>query len=203
MDASSVPAVRAALLSMYDPTDRGIINVVEQYLSSTANNTMIINASKPHLDKHIDYVNILYIDVECLSWSELNNIIDHFPLLQCLIIRVNSLIGGTNRLLNLIDNSNLRLFIVLVNGAHCSTIVNSSIFLRDWSAHVPNETLHVYYQRDPYNHAVYELLDKTQLDNLLVLNCHRPMEPIESIIQEVLEAALKVGLHYAVQTDRD
>lgn len=188
MDA--VSTVRAALLSIHNPTDRGIINVVEKYLSITANNVMIINASKPHLERN-DYVEILYIDVECLSWSELNNIINNFPLLQCLLVRVKSLIGGTSRLLNLIDNSNLRLFIVLVNGAHCSTIVNSSIFLRDWNAHVPNETLHVYYQRDPYNHAVYELLDKTCLDNLLLLNCHRPMEPIESIVHVVLDAATK------------
>jgi len=189
MDANSLPAVRAALLSMHTPTDHGIVNMLEKYLLSTAHNTMIINVSKPQLDKSC--IKILYVDVECLSWSELNNILDNFPLLQCLIVRVNTIIGGTSRLLNLIDNSseNLKLFVVLVNGAHCSKIVNSSIFLSDWSGHIPNKTLHVYYQRDPYNQAVYELLDKTQLDNLLVLNCHRPMEPIESMVYEVLDAA--------------
>jgi len=190
MDTLYLSTVRNALLSINNPTDRDIVNAISKYLFSTMHNTMIINASKPQIDDDNSYIKILYVDVECLSWSELNNIITHLSSLECLIVRVNSLIGGTNRLLSLIDNSNLKLFVVLVNGTHCSNIVNSSMFLSDWSAHVPINTLHVYYQRDSHT-----ALDKTQLDNLLILNC-RPMEPIESIVHAALDIANKDSLNW-------
>jgi hypothetical protein len=169
MESQSQATFRECLKIMHNPTDRVIINQLAKYIS--VSDTLIINTSRPTLTKDT-IVKTLYVDVDTLSWTELDNIITFFPNLQNVIVRVHNLLGGTSRILNIIDNTDLSIFMVLVNGAYCSSIVNSSIFLRDWNSHIKADSLHVYYQMSAYNQSVRNLIRSGELNKLIVLFCH-------------------------------
>lgn len=190
MDSLSIPFVRATLLSMKHPTDNKIINQITKYLRIAPHNTLLIHNSRPELqvDNHIK---IVYIDVDSISWLELTNIVECCPTLNTLILKANNLIGGTSRLLSIIDNATLlKVFAVIVNGSHCNNIVNSSIFFRDWNSHVPTDGLHLYYQSEDYNSAVHVLNDGSEIDRLMVLNCkpEPKFEPIEALVNSITKS---------------
>jgi hypothetical protein len=171
------------LKTMQDPTDITIINLLAEHIRVTDFNTMIVNTSRPNIDEDT-MIKTLYVDVESLSWTELSNIINCLPNLENLIIRVHNLIGGTSRMLNIINNNSLKAFMILVNGSYCNNIVNSSIFLRDWNSHIHTGSLHVYYQNGAYDPSVITLLHSNELNNLLVMNCSEP--EVESDFSEAV-----------------
>jgi hypothetical protein len=124
-------------------SDINIINVLYPFL--TVSHTVIITSPKPRMDNN-PLVRTLYIDTDILSWSELDHMVSSLPNLEHIIIRVNSLIGGITKLVNIIKKG-YTLFVVLV-GAHCNNIANPSVFLREWDNCIPPDALHIYYQRD-------------------------------------------------------
>lgn len=124
--------------------DIDIINGIYPFVSTL--NTIIVTSTRPRIEGKYPLVKVLYIDVDILSWSELEYMVSALPNLSYVIIRVNSLIGGIAKLTKIINDRKFILFAVLVNGDHCDNIVNPTEFLQKWAESIPPESFHIYYQ---------------------------------------------------------
>ena len=123
-----------------------IVNELYPFISIA--HTTIITSSKPRIDTNSNQlIRTLYIDVDALSWSELSTIILPFPNLTIVIIRVNRLIGGIIKLIDILDKRRFAIFAVIVNGCH--SIANPSAFFTEWDRHIIDGSLHIFYHQGP------------------------------------------------------
>ena len=69
------------------------MKIIEPYINITAHNTVIIQSKYRIIESNYDVV-VVNIDVPIISWSEINAIVECYPLIEVLIIQCTILSGN-------------------------------------------------------------------------------------------------------------